>query len=195
MNLGLLSDVSKTAKELSIVYGVHPITIHRWRKKYGIKVPNGSKKGKSKPWLITSIEKECKTCQTKFMVTPSRKNVLCCSRRCLLQCQEYREKFKQIDRTYMQSDAYRKAKSKETTPDYKKYAGRVHRLSQKIYEKNVDILNPTNEKRTRCGVQEGYQLDHILSIRYGFENNIPAEEIAKLENLQLLPWKENLLKR
>lgn len=193
--IDLLADASKTAEELSEILNVSTVTIYRWRKKYGIQVPKGSKKGKSKPWLITSIEKKCKTCQTKFMVAPSRKNALCCSRKCLFQCQEYRKKLKLIDKTYMQSEAYSKSKSKDTTPAYKKYAGRVHRLSRKIYEENEEMLNPTGEKRTRCGVQGGYQLDHILSIRYGFENNISPEEIAKLENLQLLPWKENLLKR
>jgi RNA polymerase-binding transcription factor DksA len=47
------------------------------------------------------------------------------------------------------------------------------------------------EKRGRCGVEGAYQLDHIRSINWGWENGIPAEEIAEWDNLRMIPWKEN----
>jgi hypothetical protein len=81
---------------------------------------------------------------------------------------------------------------KATTPAYRSYANKVHRLTRIIYEENEHIINPNNHPRTICGVEGGYQLDHIITIRYGFENNIPAEEIARVENLRMLSWKENL---
>ena len=37
-----------------------------------------------------------------------------------------------------------------------------------------------------------YHIDHIVSIRFGYLNNIPAEQIASIENLQMLPMKENM---
>jgi len=42
---------------------------------------------------------------------------------------------------------------------------------------------------------EFYNIDHIYSISQGFKNNIKAEIIGNFVNLQLLPWKENILKR
>jgi hypothetical protein len=43
-------------------------------------------------------------------------------------------------------------------------------------------------------VDGGYQLDHIVPLRYGFDNGITPEEISSLNNLRLLPWKQNLTK-
>ena len=39
-----------------------------------------------------------------------------------------------------------------------------------------------------------YHLDHKISIKYGFANNIPAENIAHASNLEILPWKDNICK-
>jgi rRNA maturation protein Nop10 len=47
------------------------------------------------------------------------------------------------------------------------------------------------DKRGRCGVEGAYQLDHIKSINWGWENGIPAQTIAELGNLRMIPWKEN----
>jgi hypothetical protein len=47
------------------------------------------------------------------------------------------------------------------------------------------------DKRGRCGVEGAYQLDHIKSISWGWENGIPAQTIAELGNLRMIPWKEN----
>jgi hypothetical protein len=56
--------------------------------------------------------------------------------------------------------------------------------------------NPLNElehweKRGRCGVEGAYQLDHIQSINWGWENGIPAQQIADWNNLRMIPWKDN----
>lgn len=42
-----------------------------------------------------------------------------------------------------------------------------------------------------CGVDGAYQLDHIVSKRYGFENGISPERIGDIQNLQIIPWKIN----
>lgn len=47
------------------------------------------------------------------------------------------------------------------------------------------------ELRGRCGVEGAYQLDHIKSVNWGWENGIPAEVIADWDNLRMIPWKEN----
>lgn len=78
---------------------------------------------------------------------------------------------------------------------YPGYARKVHGLSQKVYEENIDIINPNRHKRTLCGVNGGYQLDHIMSIRECFDKNVPPEKAASVENLRMLPWKENLMRQ
>jgi len=77
---------------------------------------------------------------------------------------------------------------------YKKYRYRVYRLTEEIYNEFEDEINPHGFVRTLAGVEDGYHLDHIISCRYGFDNDIPEEELAKLENLQMLPWRENIVK-
>lgn len=77
------------------------------------------------------------------------------------------------------------------TPAYKKYASKVYYLSEKVYQDNIFMINPDNHTRTLCGIENGYQLDHKISIKYGFYNNISPEELSDISNLQILPWKEN----
>ena len=75
--------------------------------------------------------------------------------------------------------------------EFKKYCNKVRLLTERIYKENLNILNPHGLKRTLCGVEDGYQLDHKISVKFGFENNISPEELSKVSNLQLIPWKEN----
>jgi hypothetical protein len=84
---------------------------------------------------------------------------------------------------------------REDTKEYKRYRQKVDLLTEKNYVKFKDIINPENKPRTLCGVEGGYQLDHIYPVYLGYMNNIPLEEIAKLENLRIIPWKENLAKK
>lgn len=64
-------------------------------------------------------------------------------------------------------------------------------LSYRIHREEI---NPEGFVRTLCGIDGGYQLDHIMSIKHGFDNNIDPRELSKKENLQMLPWKVNLIK-
>jgi hypothetical protein len=78
--------------------------------------------------------------------------------------------------------------------ELRQYTNRVHWLTKKVYDANIDTINPLNYPRTLCGIDGGYQLDHIMSIKEGFTRNIPPEQMATLDNLQMLPWKENRTK-
>ncbi|QOQ37538.1 putative head morphogenesis protein [Escherichia phage vB_EcoM_WL-3] len=42
-----------------------------------------------------------------------------------------------------------------------------------------------------CGVEGAYQLDHKVSIKYGFDNLIPPEIIASVKNLEIITWESN----
>lgn len=73
-------------------------------------------------------------------------------------------------------------------------SNRVHVLTSKIYEEYKHEINPDNYLGGLAGQDGVYHLDHIVSIRYGFDNNIPPEQLAVKENLQMLPWKDNISK-
>ena len=107
---------------------------------------------------------------------------------------DFIQKLKDVDRSYMQTEEYRKTLMKDDTPEYKKYYGRVYRLTEKVYNSNIDSINPEGHTRGLCGVEGAYQLDHIIPVRFGFDNDIPPKVIADASNLQMLPWKDNLLK-
>ena len=44
------------------------------------------------------------------------------------------------------------------------------------------------------GVEDGMQIDHSYSIYEGYINEVPAEIIGHIENLELITWEENILK-
>jgi hypothetical protein len=58
----------------------------------------------------------------------------------------------------------------------------------------IDIINPKGYKRTLCGIEDGWQLDHIIPIKECYEKDMTPEEAASINNLRMLPWKENLMR-
>jgi hypothetical protein len=68
-------------------------------------------------------------------------------------------------------------------------------MLQSTYAKYKDVINSNGHPRTLCGVDGGYQLDHIVSVRECFDNKLSVEDCAKVENLQIIPWEDNLKKR
>ena len=86
---------------------------------------------------------------------------------------------------YLKSDLYKKRKSEIDV--YKSYYYEVWRLTE---QNDLSVLENSENRSYR-----GYHLDHIFPIRKGFDNSIPPEEIARIENLQFLWWKENIEKR
>jgi predicted transcriptional regulator len=79
--------------------------------------------------------------------------------------------------------------------DYKKYSNKVRRLTEKNYVKYFTTINLNNCPRTLCGVDGGYQVDHKLSVRFSYDNNISEEVCASVDNLQMIEWTQNLNKR
>lgn len=49
-------------------------------------------------------------------------------------------------------------------------------------------------KRGKSGVAGAYHLDHIISIKEGFDNGIIPALIGNINNLQFIPWEENIQK-
>ena len=50
---------------------------------------------------------------------------------------------------------------------------------------------PNIEKRGKSGIEGAYQLDHIISIKEGFDKGIEPEIIGSIDNLQMISWREN----
>ena len=74
---------------------------------------------------------------------------------------------------------------------FKEYANQVRYLTEKNYNKYKEMINPNNLPRMPNGTINGYQLDHIISVKKGFEDNISPAVIASPSNLQTLPWHIN----
>ena len=78
----------------------------------------------------------------------------------------------------------------ELLDDCKKYRMAVINATEKIYKKLKNEINPKNLKRA----MHHYNLDHIVSIDFGFRNNIPVEIIAHPVNLRIISEHDNFSK-
>lgn len=187
--ISILTDDTKTDAEVAEILGYSKGYLSVLRQRMGLNKRRGNKTGT----IRTSVPAECKVCGSPFMRRQKYQRQYC-SRKCQFACEDFRNMLKNVDKSYMQEEYYRDSLRKEDTPEYRRYANRVHKLTKTIYEQNITLINPNNLTRTLAGVDNGYQLDHIIPVRYGFDNNIPPEEIARLENLRMIPWKENVQK-
>lgn len=77
--------------------------------------------------------------------------------------------------------------------NFKKYRNRIVSRSNYIYKKNKELLNPHNYTIGKFG-ENVYHLDHIYPVSEAFKYNVPIELMASVENLQLLPYDENVRK-
>lgn len=60
-------------------------------------------------------------------------------------------------------------------------------------KQQLTVLN-NFDKRGLAGREGAYHIDHMISIKYGFENGIAPEAIGNITNLTMLPWELNLEK-
>lgn len=189
----LLKDTSKTGQEICKILNCGIVTVSRWRKKLGVNCKRGFKKGKTKPWALRRKNLFCLTCNIVFSVMVSR-DAKYCSKKCMSENVSHRNLLRNIDRSYMKTEKYKNTLIKETTPEYRRYRNKVSKLTEQTYMMYKNVINPNNLTRTLAGVENGYHLDHKISCRYGFDNNILPEEISSLKNLQMLPWRDNIVK-
>lgn len=85
------------------------------------------------------------------------------------------------------------ARWRQTANEWQKYKSKVTALTRKSYLTNEDKINPDDLPKGRAGTKGAYHLDHIVPIRYCFENNIPADICAHPDNLQMMKWKDNIV--
>ncbi len=69
------------------------------------------------------------------------------------------------------------------------------------YQKQVSLHTVLSKKQLdldnigRCGVEGAHQLDHVFSKKQGFLQNVPAEIVGSIVNLQVIPWRDNVVKQ
>ena len=80
----------------------------------------------------------------------------------------------------------------ETAGEWLKYKAKVTSITKQSYKQHKTTINPDNHERGIAGVPGAYHLDHIIPVRYCFDNNIPAELCGHHTNLQMLPWFDNV---
>ena len=83
----------------------------------------------------------------------------------------------------------------KTASEWVKYRHRVFHATRITYRDHKEKINPNNLPRGTAGLDGAYHLDHIIPIRYCFENNIPVDVCARVDNLQMLPWLDNVSSR
>jgi len=75
--------------------------------------------------------------------------------------------------------------------DYSRYKREVMNLT-----KMVDVSSLENsDKRGKAGVNGAYHLDHKLEISEAYIMGIDPIDVASIDNLQFIPWEENMKKR
>jgi len=74
------------------------------------------------------------------------------------------------------------------------YQLKCRKLTEQTKKLNMNRINPNNHPIGRMGVKGAYQVDHIISVDYGYNHNIDPEVIANINNLQTIPWLENAKK-
>jgi len=74
---------------------------------------------------------------------------------------------------------------------FKDYKKKVYLIT---YQQPIHILKNSDKIRGRSGNYGVYQLDHIVSIKEGYDKKISPEIIGNINNLQFIPWEENLKK-
>ena len=182
--LELVHNVMLSAKTVASHLNVHPATVSRLRNKLNICVPAGTKPGPNMK-LRQRVVKACigKGCNNTFEAGPLNKKKFC-SHSCQIKTNPIGSKGR----------GTRTIRNPNIT-EYKRYSRLVHALSQETYKNNIDIINPSRYPRTLCGVDGGWQLDHIKPIKECFLEGLSATEAAQVENLRMLPWKNNLMRQ
>jgi hypothetical protein len=79
---------------------------------------------------------------------------------------------------------------RDSLPEWKKYRVDVIRITK---QQPLHLLE-NYDKRGVNGNPGVYTLDHKISIRKGFNEGIPADQIGHISNLEMLPWEQNISK-
>lgn len=86
-------------------------------------------------------------------------------------------------------------KCNSTKSEYRSEYSKYRKLVEKITRKQPLYQLEHSHLRGQPGRKENaHHLDHILSVSFGFHNEIDAELIGSIVNLQFIPYQDNLMK-
>ena len=171
-------------KELG--YPLSPLGATKWGfKPYSIDVDIAHLKEGSNQ----KVECVCDKCGTPYSQKFCRNTDICypCRKRDYMTGNTYGHANKDKVIPHMQGENHPR-----WNPDKKAYTAydrKVRRLTNKL--KQIWSTWENADKIGLCGVEGAYQLDHKVSIKYGFYNHIPAELIASINNLEIITWEDN----
>ena len=183
--LKLIADPQISLTNLCELVNASMPTIGKMRKALGVTTIRGRREGALVPGQRRTIHCVCQNplCKKEFDSIRSTPRKYCSH-----SCQQ------KTANVAAKGKGSRKLRN-PNTPEYKRYSRLVHGMSQEVYNENIDVINPERYPRTLCGVEGGWQLDHIIPIKECFDRGIPPREAASLTNLRMLPWKENLMRQ
>lgn len=145
--------------------------------------------------ILKTFSVECKTCNKFFDTENSSRKY--CSKDCYYISRKGKLVVPENFDYYNRNIDYKKRSEKNIriVKGFKKYQYEVRKLTEINYSNNIDLINPNRLVRKPTGQEDGYHLDHIISIKECWNLGKTVEQASAIENLQILPWKDNLKKR
>ena len=101
----------------------------------------------------------------------------------------YRHSDEMLYEIYIKKFGVSRVENEKHLSDYMVYRNKVVRMSER---QPLDLLE--NYELRGNSENDGYHLDHIVPISYGFKNDISPEKISDISNLRFIPWLENIKK-
>lgn len=206
----ILSTLHLKHDDAAKALGVSRGTLSKYKKIHDIKVGKGNTlavdaiKKPGRPSKKSSIEVVCE-CGNSFETKKTNRKY--CSNECyhkykvvviteeakLLISEKAKARWETPTNAMLEGIEKRKLSDEELC-EYRKYRNRLANLTEKTYNAHKEEINPNDYKRAVAGVEDAYHLDHIIPAKFGFDNNIPPEVLAEKNNLQMLPWRDNIVK-
>lgn len=73
--------------------------------------------------------------------------------------------------------------------EWKEYKKRAWFLTEQVFADNKHNIAYSYKRAFK-----DYHLDHIISIWYCYKHNITPDRVAQLNNLRMIPYKDNMIK-
>lgn len=145
-----------------------------------------------KPKSNVSVKCKCDECDEIYTQRFSRNKDVCypCRKSDSLKGNDYGKFNKGIPIPKMQGNLHPRWNPHKS--EKRKYAYQCNLVTKQF---DLSVLSNSDKPRGLCGIEGAYQLDHIIPIQYGFENNIDPKIIGHINNLRFIPWEENNFKR
>jgi hypothetical protein len=78
---------------------------------------------------------------------------------------------------------------------YAAYEHRVRLMTESNWKQYKPLINPHNLSRTSSALKSGHHLDHLISVRLGYQLRLSPDIVSSVENLTMIDWNANLSAR